>query len=586
MFAVPGWSVSASNLKIQQETKPNDQSRIHNGNGQLAAQAKKSKKRKRSHGKINNSDVTNENVAELWQKHIEGKDSLERNGNEAGPPKKKKKRHRKPKSDDPLGVSPGKDAQDSQQEIQTSQRDPASQHGLVKHTNVPVESSAAPKNGQTHTIKQQRVKTPEKSKSQKAEAQLSKRSMVKAPRQSSPDPSRPVPPKATTPTVAPIPPPLPRTTKLTPLQTAMRAKLISARFRHLNETLYTTPSSHASTLFSSNPEAFASYHAGFRAQVASWPSNPADIFIAEIKIRGTVGGPRTQKQLYRAEKKKKGGKKDTGKDKHQNGTSDLPPENGGGSMKVDPLPRSQSTKLSTIIDLGCGDAQLHASLIPHASSLNLKLQSFDLAAGAGPNASLVTVSDIAHLPLADGSADIAIFCLALMGTNWIDFVAEAARVVRPGGECWVGEVRSRFAGAKDLEKLKGKANEQKKISKRKKRENDESDDDLRKMGAPLLVEEDDGVAGGGKSGKSRDQETDVGPFMEVFRRRGFVLKGEVDMGNKMFVRMRFLRLTSFVNGGTKRQDGPKFVERDDDEGVDMDPEIESKVLKPCVYKTR
>ena len=41
--------------------------------------------------------------------------------------------------------------------------------------------------------------------------------------------------------------------------------------------------------------------------------------------------------------------------------------------------------------------------------------------------------------------DVAVFCLALMGTDYPGFLREAARVVKPGGRLWIAEVRSRFA---------------------------------------------------------------------------------------------------------------------------------------------
>lgn len=45
----------------------------------------------------------------------------------------------------------------------------------------------------------------------------------------------------------------------------------------------------------------------------------------------------------------------------------------------------------------------------------------------------------------DNSVDAAVFCLALMGTDYSSFVAEACRVLRMGGLLWIAEVRSRFA---------------------------------------------------------------------------------------------------------------------------------------------
>ncbi|CAL8580752.1 25S rRNA (adenine645-N1)-methyltransferase [Xanthoria parietina] len=575
MFAVPGWSVSASQLKLQRESTSKEKTAKADDNGQSTLEEKKSKKRKRGHGKINGAEVTNDNVADLWQTHIEGR-NLPRKSEDENPPRKKK-RVRKQKTSDLVDAGKENHSREAQDEEISSKQLPPTANDPEKRTSAPANTTAVPPNRKTKN-KQRENKGHEQPQLKDPEASPPLRASTT---ESAPKPA------ATTPAASlPPPPPLPSKAKLTPLQTAMRAKLISARFRHLNQTLYTTPSTHASTLFSSNPEAFASYHAGFRSQVASWPSNPVEIFIEEIKTRGASGGSRSQKQLWRTEKKKKG---KTNADP-KSGVSEAPQEDAAAFTKIDPLPRHFQTKTCTIIDLGCGEAHLHASLLPLAGSLKLKLQSFDLAPGAGPNAHLITVSDIAKLPLADGSADVAIFCLALMGTNWINFVVEAARVVRVGGECWVGEVRSRFAGAKDIEKLKGekgrKGNKVGKKEKRKKNNGDEEDDDeeLKKVGAPIQVEEEDISAASGKQVKPKEQETDVGPFLEVFRRRGFVLKGEVDLGNKMFVRMKFARVRDHGAGGPRRQDGPKFVERDD--GGDLDPEVEAQVLKPCVYKTR
>ena len=55
------------------------------------------------------------------------------------------------------------------------------------------------------------------------------------------------------------------------------------------------------------------------------------------------------------------------------------------------------------------------------------------------------VADSAHVPLPHSVADAAVFCLSLMGTNYIDFLLEANRVLKSGGELFVAEVRSRFA---------------------------------------------------------------------------------------------------------------------------------------------
>ncbi|CAG9859360.1 unnamed protein product [Phyllotreta striolata] len=67
------------------------------------------------------------------------------------------------------------------------------------------------------------------------------------------------------------------------LRQKMIEKLKSARFRFINEQIYSTDSKEAKKLFEEDPEAFKSYHEGYRNQVKSWPVNPLDLIIEKIK---------------------------------------------------------------------------------------------------------------------------------------------------------------------------------------------------------------------------------------------------------------------------------------------------------------
>eukprot|EP00434_Breviolum_minutum_P032033 symbB.v1.2.028329.t1/scaffold2995.1/size65713/4 len=86
-------------------------------------------------------------------------------------------------------------------------------------------------------------------------------------------------------------------------------------------------------------------------------------------------------------------------------------------------------------DFGCGDARLALEL------KNRQVYSFDLV----QINSRVTACNLAKVPLSKASLDVAIFCLALMGTDWTKFVAEARRCLKPGGVCHIVEVESRFS---------------------------------------------------------------------------------------------------------------------------------------------
>ncbi|XP_016321070.1 ribosomal RNA-processing protein 8 isoform X2 [Sinocyclocheilus anshuiensis] len=68
----------------------------------------------------------------------------------------------------------------------------------------------------------------------------------------------------------------------TALRTKMEKRLEAARFRYINEQLYTSTSGEANRMFQQDPEAIAIYHKGYTAQVQHWPTNPVDSIISYI----------------------------------------------------------------------------------------------------------------------------------------------------------------------------------------------------------------------------------------------------------------------------------------------------------------
>ena len=221
------------------------------------------------------------------------------------------------------------------------------------------------------------------------------------------------------------------------LRARMAQRLDGARFRYLNEQLYSGPSSAAQRLFQEDPETFLLYHRGFQNQVKKWPLQPVDRIARDLRQR-----------LVKIGCCEKLGVSVPGSD----WTSEL---------FLPSIPRPASL---VVADFGCGDCRL-------ASSIRNPVHCFDLAsldprvtvcdmAQVSPsllpwnalcspcilvstpsiqcwlspshNVCLVQHSHSPQVPLEDESIDVAVFCLSLMGTNIRDFLEEANRVLKPG----------------------------------------------------------------------------------------------------------------------------------------------------------
>uniref|UniRef100_A0A8C6XAY9 Ribosomal RNA-processing protein 8 n=1 Tax=Naja naja TaxID=35670 RepID=A0A8C6XAY9_NAJNA len=146
------------------------------------------------------------------------------------------------------------------------------------------------------------------------------------------------------------------------LRQRLESRLEAARFRYINQLLYTRSSQEAAQLFQEDPEALGVYHRGFALQAARWPQRPVERFVHYLHRR----------------------------------------------------PASL-----VVADFGCGDCTL-------ARSLPNRVHCFDLAA-LDPRVTVCDMAQVGQTP----SVDVAVFCLALMGTNLREILQEAHRVLWP-----------------------------------------------------------------------------------------------------------------------------------------------------------
>ncbi|KAF2847083.1 hypothetical protein T440DRAFT_471399 [Plenodomus tracheiphilus IPT5] len=580
MFAVPGWNVSAP-IKAQVETpKPKDPNKL----------GKKALKRKEKQ----EVKVNTENIGEYWEKAVETVDAKPTEAPKAAP-----KVQEAPKSDTNAAISTDAEiAGDGATEKRGKKRKRGKAGGRknredggegaekTETAGSAADTSKDATSGTQQTSAEKPTNTDgeskrDKKKRKKEQAAESKSQIVE-----------PILPAAAVDL-------LPEPKGLTPLQKSMRSKLASARFRHLNESLYTKPSAESLDLFKQDPSMFEDYHRGFQQQVEVWPSNPVDSYVSSILARGKINTRDPWKAAKRLAKKGKGSAPE-----EEAPTSAVVRATGDAK----PLPRNIKGHC-TIADLGCGTASLSYRLQPHLKPLNLTFHSYDLSKPTGPSAPLVTIADISALPLQDNSVDIAIFCLALMGTNWLDFIDEAYRILRWKGELWVSEIKSRFGRVDGKKKNNIPINSIGSLNKRDnkpaKKSSKKKDADKPEPEGPQDSDDETELAVA-IDGQPTADSTDISAFVEVLRKRGFVLDAlperqndAVDLSNKMFVKMQFVKAAHPSAGknaredqksGAKPQQGLKMGLKgkkysavvEGGEKADKDGDV----LKPCLYKIR
>ena len=94
-----------------------------------------------------------------------------------------------------------------------------------------------------------------------------------------------------------------------------------------------------------------------------------------------------------------------------------------------------------VADMGCGENLL-------SKEVTNKVHSFDYVAINKD----VTACDMSSIPLKDQEIDAIVFCLSLMGSNYLDYIREAFRVTKPYGSLFICEPKKKVE--KRLEVLK------------------------------------------------------------------------------------------------------------------------------------
>lgn len=318
----------------------------------------------------------------------------------------------------------------------------------------------------------------------------------------------------------------PRTAgRLSALQQTFMTRLSGSRFRILNEELYTTTSSTAFERFTSHPELYDEYHNGFRSQVEHWPVNPVDVIVGRLKKDVDIFDHNSEPNS----------------NKHQ--TQNI-----------------INTQI-VVADFGCGDADLAKQLLKVQIPLQQQRQGGKRQKGGGSNddksksstsfwcpflvhsfdlvskSDLVTACDMSNVPLPNGTVDVAVFCLSLMGTNLADFVREAHRVLKSSGRLKIAEVKSRFSSSSTTTSSSKSNNTNQQMSSKNSRSNKKNNKNI-------------------DAGQDEERE-----FIQVLKQLGFECT-RTDRSNKMFVLFELIK-----------------------NGKMPDPKVEY-TAKPCIYKRR
>ena len=122
------------------------------------------------------------------------------------------------------------------------------------------------------------------------------------------------------------------------------------------------------------------------------------------------------------------------------------------SFNVEDIPRNKiiakldklrSTQTIHIADMGCGKAHILAHF---QNNERIKVHSFD---HYSDNIEVIQC-DIKSVPLADYSVDVVVLSLAMWGSNCVDYLVEASRILKSNGSLYIVEPTRRWSNMDDM----------------------------------------------------------------------------------------------------------------------------------------